>query len=78
MAMYPNDAAGMERAVANAIHEHWKLFLIEGIILVILGIAAIIVPPIAARSTRLATSLPLTGGSSFVIAFQIRSSIFII
>jgi hypothetical protein len=28
------------------------------------------VPPIAARSTRLATSLPLTGGSSLVIAFQ--------
>ena len=26
------------------------------------------VPPIAARSTRLATSLPLTGGSSLVIA----------
>ena len=47
MAMYPNDAAGMERAVANAIHEHWKLFLVEGIILVILGIAAILVPPIA-------------------------------
>ena len=47
MAMYPNDAAGMERAVANAIHEHWKLFLIEGIILIILGIAAILVPPIA-------------------------------
>ena len=47
MAMYPNDAAGMERAVANAIHEHWKLFLVEGIILVLLGMAAIIVPPIA-------------------------------
>ena len=44
MAMYPNDAAGMERAVANAIHEHWKLFLIEGIILVILGMIAIAVP----------------------------------
>ena len=47
MAMYPNDAAGMERAVANAIHEHWKLFLVEGIILVLLGIIAIIVSPIA-------------------------------
>ena len=44
MAMYPNDAAGMESAVANAIHEHWKLFLIEGIILVILGMIAIAVP----------------------------------
>jgi uncharacterized membrane protein HdeD (DUF308 family) len=36
-----------EHAVANAIREHWKLFLIEGIVLVILGMAAIIVPPIA-------------------------------
>jgi uncharacterized membrane protein HdeD (DUF308 family) len=47
MAMYPNDAAGMERAVANAIHEHWKLFLVEGIILIILGMAAIAAPWIA-------------------------------
>ena len=30
-----------ERAVAGAIHEHWGLFLVEGIILVILGLAAI-------------------------------------
>ena len=37
----------VERAVASAIHEHWMLFLIEGIILVILGAAAIVVPPIA-------------------------------
>ena len=27
--------------------EHWKLFLVEGIILVILGILAIIIPPLA-------------------------------
>ena len=44
MAMYPNDGAGMERAVANAIHEHWKLFLIEGIILVILGSSLVSLP----------------------------------
>jgi uncharacterized membrane protein HdeD (DUF308 family) len=35
------------RAVASAIHEHWVLFLVEGIILVILGLAAIVLPPIA-------------------------------
>jgi uncharacterized membrane protein HdeD (DUF308 family) len=39
--------AMLERAVANAIHEHWKLYLAEGIILVLLGMAAIIVPWIA-------------------------------
>jgi uncharacterized membrane protein HdeD (DUF308 family) len=49
----PGDAAGMERAVANAIREHWKLFLVEGIILIILGMAAILVPPIATLAFEL-------------------------
>ena len=41
------DAAGMQRALASAIHEHWGLFLTEGIILVILGLIAIVLPPLA-------------------------------
>lgn len=43
----PNDAAGIERAVESAIRNHWVLFLIEGIVLLILGIAAILVPMVA-------------------------------
>jgi len=31
----------------SAMHSHWKLFLIEGIVLLILGTAAIVVPPLA-------------------------------
>ena len=41
------DAERIGRAVASAIHEHWVMFLVEGIILVILGLAAIVLPPIA-------------------------------
>ena len=41
------DIAGIRRAVANALHRHWKLYLAEGIALVILGFVAILVPPIA-------------------------------
>lgn len=41
------DAARMGRTVASAIHEHWVLFLIEGIVLVILGVVAILAPLIA-------------------------------
>jgi uncharacterized membrane protein HdeD (DUF308 family) len=41
------DIAGIQRAVANALHQHWKLYLAEGIALVILGFIAILVPPIA-------------------------------
>jgi uncharacterized membrane protein HdeD (DUF308 family) len=43
----PSDEAGIERAVQIAIHEHWVLFLIEGVVLVILGILAILVPVLA-------------------------------
>jgi uncharacterized membrane protein HdeD (DUF308 family) len=41
------DLAGIQSRVAHALHEHWKLYLIEGILLIILGAIAIIIPPIA-------------------------------
>ncbi len=47
MTMNQTQAESIGRAVASAIHEHWVMFLIEGIILVLLGIAAIVLPPIA-------------------------------
>jgi uncharacterized membrane protein HdeD (DUF308 family) len=34
-------------AFTRSVHDHWKAFLAEGIILVILGFGAIIVPPLA-------------------------------
>jgi len=43
----PQSNNDMRRAVVSAIHEHWLLFLIEGIVLVLLGAAAIVVPVIA-------------------------------
>jgi len=47
MTLNQTPAESIGRAVASAIHEHWVMFLIEGIILVLLGIAAIVLPPIA-------------------------------
>jgi uncharacterized membrane protein HdeD (DUF308 family) len=35
--------AGMNRSL----HSHWRAYLVEGIILLLLGVAAIVVPPIA-------------------------------
>ena len=43
----PQQNDDLRRAVVNAIHEHWVLFLVEGIVLLVLGAAAIIVPMIA-------------------------------
>jgi uncharacterized membrane protein HdeD (DUF308 family) len=41
------------RAAMPALHDHWRLFLIEGIVLVVLGSAAILVPPIASLAVAL-------------------------
>jgi uncharacterized membrane protein HdeD (DUF308 family) len=47
MSTDPGGASELQRALTQSIREHWGLFLAEGIILVILGLLAIIVPPIA-------------------------------
>src|ERR1035437_1967527 len=43
----PQDVAKLQSKMNAAVREHWKAFLIEGILLVIFGLAAIIVPPLA-------------------------------
>ncbi|MGE3160065.1 MAG: DUF308 domain-containing protein, partial [Xanthobacteraceae bacterium] len=43
----PNNIEEFQRTVVKSIHDHWVLFLIEGIVLVILGLLAIVLPPIA-------------------------------
>ncbi len=46
----PADASGSLDS-RRLIHDHWGMFLAEGIILSILGVAAIFVPPIAGLAT---------------------------
>jgi uncharacterized membrane protein HdeD (DUF308 family) len=38
---------GIQRAAAAALHEHWVLFLVEGVVLLVLGATAVVLPPIA-------------------------------
>ena len=47
MSMAPGDVSQLQSALSQAVRAHWKLFLVEGIILVILGFLAIVVPPLA-------------------------------
>ena len=47
MSMDRPDADRLRSTVTASMQEHWVLFLVEGIILVILGLVAIIVPPLA-------------------------------
>jgi len=41
------DIQGMQRAVTKSLHAHWKLYLVEGIVLLALGFISIVIPPIA-------------------------------
>ena len=37
----------IQRAASAALHEHWVLFLVEGVVLLVLGATAVVLPPIA-------------------------------
>ena len=45
--MEPTGAAALRAIVAKSLHDHWRLYLTEGIILVVLGLAAIALPMLA-------------------------------
>jgi uncharacterized membrane protein HdeD (DUF308 family) len=38
---------GIRRDVAKALHDHWALYLVEGVVLIVLGATAIALPPLA-------------------------------
>jgi uncharacterized membrane protein HdeD (DUF308 family) len=38
---------GLQRAATAALREHWVLFLVEGVVLLVLGATAVVLPPIA-------------------------------
>jgi uncharacterized membrane protein HdeD (DUF308 family) len=41
------DVRHTEAAITNSLRAHWKFFLIEGVVLVVLGVIAVCVPPLA-------------------------------
>ena len=43
----PDELNKLQSKVSAAMREHWKAFLFEGILLSIIGLAAMIVPPLA-------------------------------
>jgi uncharacterized membrane protein HdeD (DUF308 family) len=49
----PQDVTEFQSRMRAAVREHWKAFLIEGILLVVLGLAAIIVPPLASLAVTI-------------------------
>lgn len=65
----PKNAAELVQAFKKSIADHWRLFLAEGIVLIVLGLAAIIVPPLAGLATTIIIGwLFLIGGAVGLVA----------
>ena len=65
-----------ERAGAKLLHRHWLLYLIEGIVLVVLGAVAFAIPPLTmvALSIFLGWVLLVSGVMSLITAFWVRDA----
>ena len=50
---FPQDISKLQSEMSTAVREHWKAFLFEGILLVILGLAAMILPPLASLAVTI-------------------------
>jgi len=49
----PQDVEKLQSNMRDAVRAHWKSFLIEGILLAVLGLAAIILPPLASLAVTI-------------------------
>src|SRR3954469_15438968 len=71
----PQDMSALQTRMSAAVREHWKAFLIEGILLVILGLAAMIVPPLASLAVTilLGWMFLISGAAGLVLTFWARA-----
>jgi uncharacterized membrane protein HdeD (DUF308 family) len=72
----PFAAAEIRSAVSAAIHRHWGLFLFEGIVLIILGTLAILVPAVASVAATIVFGwiLLLSGIMGLIATFRAQGS----
>jgi uncharacterized membrane protein HdeD (DUF308 family) len=75
--MSMNTPQQIQSAMATSLREHWVLFLVEGIILVILGLVAIVVPPIATLAVELLFGwlFLISGIASLITTFLMRKAL---
>ncbi|MBX9711826.1 MAG: HdeD family acid-resistance protein [Xanthobacteraceae bacterium] len=72
----PNPIDSIEKRVAASVAQHWKAYLIEGILLVILGFGAIVVPPLASIAVAifLGWMFLISGVAGLFLTFSARQA----
>jgi uncharacterized membrane protein HdeD (DUF308 family) len=76
MATDQSRLAGVQAALAASLHVHWRAFLIEGIVLFILGLFAIVIPNVATLAVEVFIGwvLLLSGVVGLISTFRMRSA----
>jgi len=71
----PDDLNKLQSKMSAAVRAHWKALLFEGILLAVLGLAAMIVPPLASLAVTifLGWMFLVTGIAGLVISFWARA-----
>src|SRR5215831_17640892 len=74
MSIHPSDIDRLERGVTSALRDSWRFLLIEGVILVVLGVAAVIIPPIATLAVEIIIGwlFLFSGVVGLVMTFMMR------
>jgi uncharacterized membrane protein HdeD (DUF308 family) len=76
MATNPSEARDIRSAVSAAIHRHWGLFLLEGIVLIVLGSLAVLVPAVASVAATIVFGwiLLLSGVTGLIATIRARQA----
>lgn len=71
----PEEFEKLQSAMSQAVKTHWKAFLFEGILLAVLGIAALILPPLASLAITifLGWMFLISGIGGLIVTFWARN-----
>jgi len=72
--LLPKDITKLQSEMSAAVKAHWKAFLFEGIVLAVLGLAAMIVPPLASLAVTifLGWMFLISGVAGLIVTFWAR------
>ena len=70
----PHDITKLQSEMSAAVKAHWKAFLFEGILLAVLGLAAMVVPPLASLAVTifLGWMFLISGVAGLIVTFWAR------
>jgi uncharacterized membrane protein HdeD (DUF308 family) len=72
----PDDSARLQTEINASLHQHWKALLLEGILFVILGLAAIMLPLLASLAITLLLGwmFLISGVAGLIFSFWARQA----